>query len=117
MRRLLAALLLLCLSWQTLASAGGGVLVQPDDERSHAVLHFLGEAHHHHDGSAQLHEDDSTDSVQHLLSDACLQAPALLSDAIAVVLPAVPGAPAPASGREPPRPPLAGLERPPRLIS
>ncbi len=117
MRRLLATLLLLCLSWQAVASAGGGVLVQPEDERSHAVLHFLGEAHHHHDGSAQFHEDDTPESIQHLLSDACLQSPALPSEVAAGVLPLLLAAPEPVPGFEPPRPLLDGLERPPRLIS
>jgi len=119
MRRLLATFLLLCLSWQALASAGVGAVALPEHERAHSAMHFLGEAHHHSDssdGAASLHEDDSPESILHMMSDACLHCPALLLGSRLGVLPPAPAGPAPALVDALRLPPLSGLERPPRPI-
>lgn len=68
MRRWTAVLLLLLmLPWQSIAWAAGalgaGELV---GDAMHATTHWVGDAHHHaHDGG--LHEDDSDESVAHLV--------------------------------------------------
>jgi hypothetical protein len=115
LRHPLAVLLLIvCLCWQSLAQAGTRVALAGDAERAHAVMHFHGEAHHHdtHDGG--IHQDGSAASTQHLLDDACLYAPALVSASSVPQLPAAP-ADLPAGASPPtPAPFLEGLERPPR---
>jgi hypothetical protein len=80
-RTLTAFLLMICLCWQAVACAGAGVLVAGSQEQSHARLLFEGVGHHHdaHDGG--IHLDESADSVQHAMSDACVHAPALLAEA------------------------------------
>ncbi len=107
-------LLMLCICWQSLAHAGAGVLMAEGADMVHAALHFEGKAHHHdgHDGA--FHLDESSDSTQHAMDDACGFAPALLAD-LALPLPAIrPAAPVESLAGEPPLPFLRGLERPPK---
>lgn len=115
MRHPLAILLLiLCLCWQSLAQAGSAVALADDSELAHAVMHFHGEAHHHdaHDGGIQ--QDDSAASTQHLLDDACLHAPALVSHVQQPQTSAAPSAQRAEAASPAPGPYLGGLERPPR---
>lgn len=110
-------LLILCLCWQSLAQAGSAVALSSASEREHAAMHFHGEAHHHDEhGDGGVHQDQSATSVQHLLDDACTNAPALMAR---ITLPLAP----PASGALPlpaaapvPAAFVDGLERPPRLL-
>lgn len=142
LRRLVATLLMLCLSWQALAASGAGVAMADAQERAHALLHFKGVAHHHghghghdrepggldathdHPGNPQhavpaqdLHLDDSPASLVHVVHDASQFSPALVG-----TLPGTPGLrqPSPpahwAASLQPPPPPEA-LERPPRLTA
>lgn len=104
--------LLVCLCWQSVASAHAVVAPQQDGDLAHALLHWSDEAHHHHDGD--IHLDDSDASVSHVLSDhVCSGAappcgPLLLSDAS-------PGEALPVTAQEQaPTPYLDGLLRPPR---
>lgn len=118
-------LLMLCLCWQALAHAGMAVVTAGHGERSHALLHFQGQSHHHdgpgvhgeHDDGG-VHDDQSPSSTQHLTADACVHAPALPSDAVTSVLqPAPRVAPATAVANRPPSPFLAVPQRPPQDLS
>jgi len=115
-RRLAFLLLTLCMCWQSLAYAGARVLVADAEEKEHAALHFEGEAHHH-DDDGDVHQDESPQSVEHAMEDACWFAPALIGKAV-IPLQAVHGdQPAAFLPNEPPPPFLRGLERPPKHIS
>lgn len=118
MRRWLPTILILCMCWQSLAFAGLGVLVTEGKELAHEVLHFEGAAHHHHDDHGDdFHQDDSPASRHHAMSDACLFAPALLTD-IVLPIPSVRAEPpAVAHLKEPPLPFLSGPERPPQSLT
>jgi hypothetical protein len=117
MRRWLSTLLVLCMCWQSLVYAGLGVLVTEGQEMAHAVLHFEGTAHHHDDHGDGLHQDESPASQQHAMNDACLFAPALLTET-ALPVPRVRSAPPAVSHpSEPPLPFLSGPERPPQSLT
>ncbi len=109
-------LLILCLCWQSLAQAGSAVALAEAAERDHAAMHFHGEAHHHDEhGSGDIHQDESPTSLQHLLDDACTNAPALVaSTSVAVVSPARDALTVMVAASVP-SPFVDGLERPPRL--
>ena len=118
MRRLLAVILLLSFFCQAFATARQvdafgheGVF-----QVVHAEMHLEGAAHHH-DEHGVMHQDDSQESIQHMLAEAgpgtaalfnfhqlllpldCLPAPAVIAESVS------------------PSPYLDGLRRPPRLIS
>lgn len=113
-RRLIAFLLLLCMSWQALACAGGTVAVAAEQELAHALLHFEGTGHHHDGHDGDVHLDDSAASLSHATTDACLMAPGLLSATRLPLLSLDGAAPAGPIAAEPPLPFLRGPERPPR---
>ena len=85
-------------------------------EIAHAVLHWQGESHHHHeDGS--FHVDDSSESEAHLAADQLTSTPPLpLSHTVASGFPVSP-APSSAAVSPPTDPVLDGPLRPPRHIS
>lgn len=113
-RRLIALLLTLCLCWQSLAFAGAEVLVRKGAAQQHALMHFEGQPHHHHDQHGGVHKDSSGASTQHAMDDACMFCPALLQD-LDLSLPTMrPDAPVEALATEPPLPYLPALERPPK---
>lgn len=114
-RRLTTLLLMLCLCWQSLAYAGAGVLVVEGEELVHAVMHFEGKAHHHDGHGGAFHQDESSDSTQHAIGDACVFAPFLLADLVPPPTSSRPDAPMESLSGEPPLPYLRGLERPPKL--
>lgn len=103
--------------WQSLASAGLGVLVTQGKELVHAMLHFEGTAHHHDGHDGEFHQDDSAASERHAMSDACLFAPALLSTIALPVLSTRSDAPTSAHLTEPPAPFISGPERPPKSLT
>jgi len=117
-------ILMLCMCWQGLAHAGLAVVMADEQEHSHALMHFEGQAHHHDhddhhdDGDASgVHEDDSLASAQHLASDCGVYAPMLLG-CVDLRLPRLPPEPpVPAVATPPPPPCLAGPERPPKTQS
>ena len=71
LKRLVTVFLILCMGWQSLAFAGFGALVAHEEHAQHELLHFQGVAHHHDDHADGFHEDNSTASTVHGLSDAC----------------------------------------------
>lgn len=120
MRRWLSILLVFCVCWQSLAHAGLGVWAAEGEEVVHALLHFDGSAHHHNvhdDHDAGFHQDDSDESTEHVMSDACLSAPALLTAAVLPVLRVGSAPPVIAHPTEPPQPFLSGPERPPQSLT
>ncbi|WP_296560215.1 hypothetical protein [Pigmentiphaga sp.] len=118
MRRLVAIFLLFFISCQTFATAAQGMTFGHADaeEQAHTLLHWEGAAHHHDDHGA-YHQDDSEESVQHILADAGLNATALLQAAFPLF--AAERMPSPAEAPEAAGPPpyLGGLIRPPRLTA
>ena len=115
--RFLAFVLLVCLAWQALAGPAPVALTHGGSDDSHALLHYLDSAHHHHGEAVNLHEEGSAESLAHVMSDACMYSPALISCAVLGLLPPTPAAPVSARVYALPIPLLPGLERPPRLIA
>ena len=89
LKRLVTVFLILCMGWQSLAFAGFGALVAHEEHAQHELLHFQGVAHHHDDHADDFHEDNSTASTVHGLSDACQYSSALPSPQCS--LPLLPG--------------------------
>lgn len=111
--------LMLCMCWQALAHADIAVVMADQEERPHALMHAQGQNHHHDDdGTANgIHEDQSLESIQHLVSDAGVHAPVLVSR-LELSLPQLPpGMPVPTAATPLPPPCLAVLERPPKTLS
>jgi hypothetical protein len=112
-RRLVSVILSLVLCCQGFAAMAQALLLSGGDVR-HAVAHLTDEAHHHHDDGS-FHVDDSDESVQHLLVDLWLGAPAVpvgYAAMPALKLPAV--APPQIETTSSPPPFIEGLRRPPR---
>jgi hypothetical protein len=109
-------LLVMAAFWQTIAIGGQVRAYGNPEDLTHAMLHWEGRAHHHHaDGSVT--QDDSSESVQHVVADACLSAPAVWS-AVCVFLPSFEAArPVAADESFGLGPHLAGPRRPPRLMT
>jgi len=118
MRRLLAVILLLSFFCQAFATARQTVSFDHEGafQVAHAEMHLDGAAHHH-DEDGVMHQDDSQESIQHMLADAGPGTAALFHFP-QLSLP-LDGSPAPAVSAESltPSPYLDGLRRPPRLIS
>ena len=112
--RLVPLILAFALVWQSLALGHPGSSVNLLLDAAHAVLHWQGIGHHHHDdGSVQI--DESPDASRHLLTDHAggfTGLPAAQPDTPAPVASSMPcGRPA---GAGPP-PFLEGPLKPPRL--
>jgi hypothetical protein len=71
LKSLVKVFLILCMGWQSLVFAGFGALVEHQEQEQHELLHFQGVAHHHDEHAEDFHEDKSTASTAHCLSDAC----------------------------------------------
>lgn len=82
-RCLVAVCLMFALLWQSVAAAGQvwpaaqAQQLAHAQQLSHAALHWLEKSHHHHDDGSYL-EDESSDSVQHLMADGGAPASLLL---------------------------------------
>jgi hypothetical protein len=112
-RTILTLLVVGSLLFQSMASAGQGVLTHAAEGLAHAMLHWEKTAHHHHDDGS-YHEDESDQSSRHLQADNALGVLALPSFTplaltakapCAIVVSAVSGLPPPV---------LDGPTRPPR---
>ena len=115
MRRAAVIILVLFgMLWQSMALARVGSPVNPLADLPHAVMHWQGESHHHHeDGS--YHLDDSKESVQHMVADH-LGASLVMAAPSLFELPRLrSAAPAGLHATPAPSPTLDGLLRPPRL--
>jgi len=103
--------------WQSLAHAGAGLLFAEGEALAHTALHFELKPHHHDGHEGGFHQDESSDSTQHALDDACGFAPALLAELALPLQATRPDAPVESLYSEPPLPFLRALERPPKLIT
>ena len=112
-RRATAVLLLLALLWQSVAVAAPGWAFAQVQDLAHSSLHWSEDAHHHHeDGS--YHQDDSAESVQHVIADAGLHAATLLASARSDFSGLDASSPAMTTDAVRPPPYLDGPHRPPR---
>ncbi|RYF32135.1 MAG: hypothetical protein EOO23_00095 [Comamonadaceae bacterium] len=118
MRRLLAVILLLSFFCQAFATARQVVAFDHEGgfHVEHSEMHLEGAAHHH-DEDGVMHQDNSQESIQHMLAEASPGTAALFHFP-QLSLPAD-RSPTPAVNAESvsPSPYLDGLRRPPRLIS
>ena len=105
--------MLFAMLWQSVALARIGSPVNPLADLAHAALHWQGAGHHHHDdGSYQL--DDSSESIQHVVTDHA-GAPLALAPSPCHAVPSTGSAtPVSLDNRAVPDPTLDGLLRPPR---
>lgn len=119
LRRFCAAILLFVIFCQpfAMASQGVGVCHAGAEDLAHAMLHWEGTPHHHPDSSGAYHQDDSEESVQHVLSDMGANAPALLHTELVPLLSERPPSPAATSDFAGPPLYLDGPRRPPRLTA
>jgi len=113
-RSAILLVMLFAMLWQSVAMARIGSTVNALADPAHATLHWQAEAHHHHeDGS--YHQDDSKESVQHMVMDhlnASLALATASSHAFAALGSAAPGD---LRERPVPDPALDSLLRPPQL--
>jgi hypothetical protein len=112
-RRAIAILILFALLWQSVAMAAPGWAFNQVQDLAHSVLHWSGDAHHHHDDGS-YHQDDSDESVQHVIADAGLQAATLLNSARSDFARLGVSSPAMTSDAVRPPPYIDGPHRPPR---
>lgn len=115
-RKLVVVLMVVAAFWQVLAVGGRPSVFAGSREAMHTMLHWQGQAHHHHkDGS--ITQDVSRESVQHVVFDGVFASPAVASEP-SLALPAVEVARPPVADElSGPSPYLAGLKRPPRLLA
>lgn len=85
----------------------------PSHDPAHPVLHWEGQAHHHHDDGT-LQVDDSAESAAHVAADPLTANPALPISSSAVSCAAVSQSPPSTTHPPNPAPFLGGLLRPPR---
>ena len=113
-RSAILLVMLFAMLWQSVAMARIGSTVNPLADLEHATLHWQGVAHHHHeDGS--YHQDDSKESVQHVVTDHLNASLALTAASWHDFTPLGSVAPDGLRERLVPNPPLDGLLRPPRF--
>ncbi len=120
MRRLLATVLLLFVFAQAFAAGVQGTALAHGDtkEVEHTLMHWEGVAHHHHEADGATHQDNSDESVQHMLADMVLGAVAVLLPApLASFLPERAPPPRAASESSGPSAYPDGVRRPPRLLA
>lgn len=79
-RSLVVVLLLVSTFWQVIVVGGHPGGLGAPRETAHAMLHWQGQAHHHHDDGS-VTQDSSKDSVQHVALDGVLAVNAPWSDA------------------------------------
>jgi len=116
MRRWIATLLLFAmLPWQASAMAAAA-WVDSDRSASHALAHWAGEAHHHDDHDDDFHQDQSEESIRHIVHcDAHLCVVAVLPAVMTWVVSAMQvDAPHDIKPGGHPSPVLEGPRRPPR---
>ena len=113
-RSAILVVMLFAMLWQSVAMARIGSTVNVLADLEHATLHWQGEAHHHHeDGS--YHQDDSKESVQHVVTDHLNASLALTAASSHDFMPLGSFARDGLNERLVPNPALDGLLRPPRF--
>lgn len=99
-----------------MAAQGAGFSHANAGDLTHATLHWEATPHHHPDSSA-YHQDDSQESVHHILVDAGSDATALLHMELPPLLSECPSFPVVTSDSAGPLLYLDGPKRPPRLTA
>jgi hypothetical protein len=113
-RSLVVVLLVVSAFWQMLAVGGRPGGLSTPREAAHALLHWQGQAHHHHDdGSVTL--DGSEESVQHVALDGVLAVNSPWSEPAVSLPPAASAYSTAADEVSGPWPYLDGPRRPPKL--
>ena len=113
-RSLVVVLLVVSAFWQMFAVGGRPGGLSTPRAAAHALLHWQGQAHHHHDDGS-VTQDGSTESVQHVAQDGVLAVNSPWSEPI-VPLPPVASAYSTAADEvSGPWPYLDGPMRPPKL--
>jgi hypothetical protein len=113
-RTAILLVMLFAMLWQSVAMARIGSTVNALADPAHATLHWQGAAHHHHeDGS--YHQDDSKESVQHVVTDHLNASLALTAATSQNFMPLRSVAPNGLNERLAPSPALDRLLRPPRF--
>ena len=115
-RGLVLVLLMISAFWQVIAIAGQATAFGNTDEAAHALLHWQEENHHHHDDGS-VAQDDSEESVQHVVADGCLGSFAVWATASLGFARATALRPDMRIDATLPAPALDGLRRPPRLTA
>lgn len=115
-RSAVLVLMLFAMLWQTVAMARIGSTVNALADLEHATLHWQGQGHHHHDDGS-YHQDDSNESVQHVVADQLNASLALAASSPHEFPPLASVAPDGLHERPAPNPTLDGLFRPPRSHS
>jgi len=115
-RRFALVFLLISMCWQVFAIAGQATVFADAEEIAHAALHWQEESHHHHDDGS-VAQDDSDESVQHVVADGCLSTSLVWPSTSFSFAPLASARPQIADETASPSPHLAGLRRPPRLTA
>lgn len=105
--------MLFAMLWQSVALARVGSTVNALADLEHVALHWQQAGHHHHDDGS-YHLDDSSASVQHVLSDHVSATAVLLVSSSYDVPHLASSAPGGPHTSLVPDPALEGLLRPPR---
>lgn len=87
------------------------------EEVAHAVLHWQGTPHHHHHNDGSVAQDESQESMQHLVADGCLGGAAILLTLSLSLAPTAVLPPAISGEAAHPWLYLDGPRRPPRLLT
>jgi hypothetical protein len=113
-RSFLTLLVVASILFQSMASAGQGLVEHISQGLDHAVMHWEKTAHHHHDDDS-FHQDQSDQSSRHLQADNALTVVALPSFAFQETRVAVPILVNASTASVTPAPVLDGPTRPPRI--
>ena len=113
-RKFALALMLFFILWQPLAFGGQAAAFADVHEIGHMAMHSLSEAHHHHDDGSIV-QDDSDESLQHVVADGGVSSPLLWAITSFTLIPTDAARPSMMDERPLPPPLLDGLRRPPRL--
>ena len=117
MRRSLVVVLLVASAiWQVFAVGGHPAGLNVSQEAAHALLHWQGRAHHHHDDGS-VTQDGSMESVQHVTLDGVLAVNSPWSEPSVSIPPAASVYSTAADEISGPWPYLDGPRRPPKLLT
>ena len=111
--RLVLLLLMASALAQVFVIGGRASAFGESKETTHAMLHWLGLAHHHHDDGS-VTQDDSEESLQHVVADGVLSASAVWFVAPIALASGEAVRPIATVRLDAPWPHLAGPRRPPR---
>lgn len=115
-RGLVLFLLVVSAFWQVIAVAGQATAFGNAEENAHALLHWQEESHHHLDDGAVV-QDDSDESLEHVVADGCVGAAAVWTTASFDLAPAEAMRHRMTEEAALPSPPPDGPRRPPRLTT